>query len=126
MAGADNNLDPYEAPLGPPLIVSARDFDMAELRRAIQKLSTGKAKKDGDIPIEVFKALAMEPDMSLGWLLNLCNHCWQNKTLPSECSTASVAMRFKKGGPADPNNYRPICLLLKYCMQAFRIASRVL
>ena len=44
------------------------------------------------------------------WLLDLCNHCWHTKTVPEEWSTASVAMLFKKGDPADPNNYRPICL----------------
>ena len=46
-------------------------------------------------------------------VLQLCNYCWQTwqtKEIPTEWSTASVAMLFKKGDPADPNNYRPICL----------------
>ena len=81
-----------------------------ELRQAINKMAGGKATKTNDIPVEIFKALALEPDSSLDWLLNLCNHCWQNKVIPDEWSTASVAMLFKKGDPANANNYRPICL----------------
>ena len=33
-----------------------------------------------------------------------------NPKIPDEWATASVAMLFKKGDPADANNYRPICL----------------
>ena len=98
------------APLGETLPVNVQNFNLAELRKAISKMANGKATKADDIPIEVFKALAVEPDPSLQWLLNLCNHCWQNKVIPHEWSTASVAMLFKKGDPADANNYRPICL----------------
>ena len=73
-------------------------------------MSNGKSTKDGDIPVEIFKALATEPDSNLQWLRGLCNYCWRSRTIPDERSTASVAMMFKKGDPADANNYRPICL----------------
>ena len=53
-------------------------------------MSNGKATKGGDIPVEIFKALATEPDSNLQWLLDLCNYGWQNKTIPDECSTASL------------------------------------
>ena len=96
--------------LGEALPVCRHDFTRAELRQAINKMAGGKATKTTDIPAEIFKALALEPDSSLDWLLNLCNHCWQNKDIPDEWSTASVAMLFKKGDPANANNYRPICL----------------
>ena len=90
--------------------VNPSSFTHAELRFAIKKMASGKATKDDDIPVEIFKALTNEPTSSMQWLLDLCNHCWRTKTVPEEWSTASVAMLFKKGDPADPNNYRPICL----------------
>ena len=70
--------------LGEALPVSRHDFTHAELRQAINKMAGGKATKTNDIPVEIFKALALEPDSSLDWLLNLCNHCWQNKVIPDE------------------------------------------
>ena len=73
-------------------------------------MANGKATKIHDIPIEVFKALALEPDPSLQWLLDLCSHCWRNGVIPDDWSMASVAMLFKKGDPGDPNNYRSTCL----------------
>ena len=73
-------------------------------------VSIGKATKPHDIPIEVFKALAVEPDSALQRLLDLCNHCLQNGVIPGDWAMASAAMLFEKGDPADPNNYRPICL----------------
>ena len=90
-------------------------------------MSNGKATKDGDIPVEIFKALATEPDSNLQWLLDLCNYCWRNRTIPDEWSTASVAMMFKKGDPADANNYRPICLQsIAYKLFASLIKERFL
>ena len=61
------------------------------------QMASGKATKTDDIPVEVFKFLAMEPNSSLQWLLDLCNHCWRATVVPDEWSTASVAMLFKKG-----------------------------
>ena len=59
--------------------------------------------------------------------MKLCNHCCQTKTVPTEWSTASVAMLFKKGDPADPNNYRPICLLsIAYKLFASLLKQRLL
>ena len=47
--------------------------------------------------------------------------------MPTEWSTASVAMLFKKGDPADPNNYRPICLLsIAYKLFASLLKQRLL
>ena len=56
------------------LPVSNNGFGRHELRLAIKGMSIGKATKIYDIPIEIFKALAIQPDTSLQPLLDLCNH----------------------------------------------------
>lgn len=113
--------------LGPPLCVNLDDFTHRELRKAISCMSSGKATKDFDVPVEIFKALALEPDEALQWLLDLCNKCWHCNRIPDEWSTSSVAMLFKKGDPADPNNYRPICLLtIAYKLFASLVKQRLL
>ena len=38
-------------------------------------------------------------------------HAILKNTAPPECSHALLALLFKKGGPRDPQNYRPICLI---------------
>ena len=121
-------LIPEQRPnLGDVFHVSRSDFNHTELRKAISKMASGKATKTDDIPVEVFKFLAMEPNSSLQWLLDLCNHCWRATVVPDEWSTASVAMLFKKGDPADPNNYRPICLQsIAYKLFASLIKQRLL
>ena len=106
---ADNLGSRRQSLLRPSASRATCNFSMTELWKAIGKMSNGKATKNGDVPAEVFKALSVELGSSLQWLLQLCNYCWQTK-IPTEWSTASVAMLFKKGDPADPNNYRPICL----------------
>ena len=116
-----------EAPLGEPLDVNWCNFSYAELRKVIKQMANGKATKPHDIPIEVFKALAMEPDSALQWLLDLCNHCLQNGVIPGDWAMASVAMLFKKGDPADPNNHRPICLQsIAYKLFASLLKQRLL
>ena len=114
-------------PLGDTLQINENDFTHHELRYVIQQASSGKSTKVHDVPTEVFKALAKEPDSSLQWMLDLCNHCLRSKTIPDEWSTSSVAMLFKKGDPADANNYRPICLLsIAYKLFASLLKQRLL
>ena len=100
-----------DPPLNDPMPISCDSFVMPELRKAIGKMSSGKATKKDDIPIECFKALAAEGDEYLEWLLSFCNRCWESKSVPQSWSTASVALLYKKGPPGMCENYRPICLL---------------
>ena len=93
-----------------PLPVSLEPFAHPELRKAIRKMRNGKAAKPDDVRVEFFKALADEPGPVLDWLLDFCNGCWQSKRIPAEWANACVSMIFKKGDPADCNNYRPICI----------------
>ena len=81
-----------EAPLREALPVKTDPFTELELRKAIQKLSSGKAVKEGDVPVEVFKALSLEVGTPLKWLLDFFNDCWANKEVPTDWSSALVAL----------------------------------
>ena len=109
------------------LPINCEPFTLTELRKAIAKMGSGKATVDKDVPIECFKALAQEGDCYLQWLLSFCNDCWLNKSVPSEWSTASVALIYKKGDPSSCDNYRPICLLvIAYKLFAWMLKERIL
>ena len=86
-------------------------FRAAELKHAVKRMKSGKAVKSGDVPVECFKAMAAQDDDSFKILLDICNRSWEDKAIPEEWATASVALIFKKGDPAECENYRPICLL---------------
>ena len=96
--------------LHPLLPVDVSPFSDRELRKALQRMRSGKAAKPDDIPAEMLKALADEPGQ-LDWLLDFCNECWAQKHLPDDWLVAMVALIYKKGDPAICDNYRPICLI---------------
>ena len=64
----------------PPLFlhlpVNEQSFTESELRKAIMGLSSGKAARKGDVPIEVFKAMADTPGSMLTEFLDFCNKCF--------------------------------------------------
>ena len=74
-------------------------------------MKSGKAAKEGDIPVECFKALATEDGQNLQWILSFCTACWEAKALPEAWRTSAVSLIFKKGDPAECDNYRPISLI---------------
>ena len=90
--------------------VNMQPFSYIELRKAITKMKSGKSCKQGDLPIDYFKALAQCPGQPLRHVLDFCNMCWYRKCVPMEWSVAAVAMLFKKGDSSLPENYRPISL----------------
>ena len=108
-----------DAPLRALLQVETGPFSETELRRAIQKMQSGKATKKGDIPTEFFKAIASETGGHLHWMLELCNHCWTFKEVPLEWSqTAAV--------PADWRSPRPVRSESPVSSLHIRYGSRVL
>ena len=114
-------------PLFPMLAIQEDPFTHTELRRSIFQLSSGKAVRTGDPPIECFKTLALSAGPALQPLLDLYNTCWTLRTVPTDWITARVAMIFKKGDPAQPSNYRPICLTaVAYRIYAGLIKQRLL
>ena len=107
--------------------INCQPFTSDELRKAIRKMSQGKATKPDDIPVECYRALEQEGDKHFDWLLTFCNECWSSKEAPTEWCTASVALIYKKGDPASCDNYRPICLLtVAYKLFAWMLKNRML
>ena len=100
-----------EPALRQTLPVSMEAFSERELRRAIQSARSGKSCQDGDAPVEFFKALAQESGSALRPILDFCNQCWTERSVPDTWSNSVVSAIFKKGDPAECSNYRPICLL---------------
>jgi len=110
-----------------PLAVDEGEFTNKELRVAIQRLSSGKSVRKNDVPIEIFKAMALGEGSFLKDFLDLCNECWHSCSVPGEWMTARVVMIFKKGDPALADNYRPICLTaVAYRIYASLIKQRLL
>ena len=92
----------------------------------LQGLAPNKATKQGDIPSEVFKALLASGSAEMFWVLDFCNRCLEQKTVPQTWSTASMALIFKKGDPAECDNYRPISILcIAYKMFAAMLKNRL-
>jgi hypothetical protein len=102
-------------------------FTHIELRKAIRRLASGKATQHGDLPIEIFKAMANACGETLQTFLDLINMCWCHGSMPRAWVTAKVAMIYKKGDPALCDSYRPICLtLVAYRIYASMIKQRLL
>ena len=113
-------------PLRDPLPIKDGSFEHVELRKAINKLRSGKAYKQDDVPIECLKIFADTGGKRFQWLLDFCNRCWEQKTVPSDWSLAMVSMIFKKGDPSLCDNYRPICILTVACkVFAAMLKSRI-
>ena len=115
-----------EPPLRAELPVSLDPFTMQELEFAVARLAPNKATKQGDIPSEVFKALLASGSAEMLWVLDFCNRCLEQKTVPQTWSTASMALIFKKGDPAECDSYRPISILcIAYKMFAAMLKNRL-
>ena len=64
----------------------------AEFRSAIKNLPSGKATRDGDIPVECFKALVERPGAALKPLLDLFNECMDHQAVSREWLAARIVM----------------------------------
>ena len=95
--------------LGSTLQTCSGEIQAEELRAAVKQLKSGKAAVQ--VPAEYLKAV-LDTDLSCGgWLLTLMRLCWSTKTTPKSWHIAEVIPVYKKGNPADCNNYRPISLV---------------
>ena len=66
------------------LAVEMGPFSERELHAAIRGLKSGKATRDGDICIEVFKTFAQLPGPALKAFLDLFNECLSSQCFPEE------------------------------------------
>ena len=117
-----------EAPLHPPLPVDMNPITLTELRTAARKLKVGKSPGPDEKPIEYWKVvLNNASSVGANWLLSFCNMVWSRKVVPDEWHLQRVTLIYKKGDPADCNNYRPICLLqAAYKLFAMILLQRLL
>ena len=74
------------------LPVKCGPISEAELTKAINALAAGKSFREGDVPIECFKAVAAEGGVAFCWLLDICNQCWAETAFPPDWLLAAVAM----------------------------------
>ena len=101
-----------DSPMFPELDVELGPITLDELRTAARLMKSGKASGPDGKPIEYWKTvLSSGTSLCTAFLLNFCNNIWSRKTVPNDWHLQSVALLFKKGDPADPGNYRPVCLL---------------
>ena len=116
-----------EPPLHTELEVELGPFCHVELRKAIRKLKNGKATRQGDISIEIIKALAEEAGQALSLFLGLFNTCLATQCFPEEWVLSRVVMIFKKKDPALCDNYRLISVLsIAYKIFASMLKQRLL
>ena len=80
-----------------------------ESRKAVQQLSSGKAKGADAIPAEVYKAVGLPMAEKLTELF----HCmWRKEAIPQEFKNASIIHLYtRKGNPQVCDNRRGISLL---------------
>ncbi len=81
-----------------------------EVQAAVQRLKTGKAVVE--VSAEVLKAICERMDGSGAcWLTKVMQLCWDTKSTPTRWHLAQVRCVYKKGDPANCDNYRPISLV---------------
>jgi hypothetical protein len=97
-------------PLGPVIPSCEGQITPEELRIAIKQLKLHRAAVQ--VPAEFLRALLDAGEIHEdSWLLKLMRECWQSKTTPTEWHVSKVVPIYKKGDPANCDNYRPISLV---------------
>ena len=96
---------------GDELEVNTGAFTGHELRIALGKFSRGKSPGSDGVPIEIWQALVKSPD-SMRKLLDLCNECWNAKSIPKSWAHASIVTLFKKGDTSLPTILQYPCSTL--------------
>ena len=84
-------------------------FTENELVRAIKTLKSGKCQDSAGIKAEMLKNTG---DSTRRVLLELFNSVLQGTSeTPKSWRLSVVKVLYKSGDPADPKNYRPICII---------------
>ena len=79
-----------------------------EVRRAINRLKSGKAAGVDEIRPELLKALGGD---GIDWLTRVFQVAWDSGEAPADWQTGVVIPIFKKGDKTECGNYRGITLL---------------
>lgn len=76
-----------------------------EIRKRITEAKANKAAGPDGIPMDVLKH---RHDSNVEAITYVPNGWWRREELPAEANLAEVVSIFKKGGPGNLDNYRPI------------------
>lgn len=85
-------------------------FSIDELSKAISKAGNGKAAGPNEIPVEIYKAIIKDPDLS-HILLSSINSIWSRASLPEDWTNNLMKVLYKKGDKHLLSNYRGITLV---------------
>ena len=107
--------EPVQGPERAPLHDTVADIEtgpitLEEVEAALIGQKRGRASGIDAIPMELWQALNEHPEAMLQ-LHSIIARCWEEKSIPSEWSLASVVCLHKKGPTSEVANYRPISLL---------------
>eukprot|EP00959_Pyramimonas_sp_CCMP1952_P109559 2291834-Pyramimonas_sp.AAC.1 len=97
-----------------------------EVHRAARALKPGKAGGLDDLPPEFWRTATEDGSTALSWVTRFCNIVWESGQVPDDWHKSRVRMIYKKGDPAECDNYRPISLLpIGYKMFAIVLLRRL-
>lgn len=99
-----------------PLLASRRSCRRRQGKRSCRSENRYRLRwfrQRGDVVLQRFSPIVLTSAEML-WVLDFCNRCLE-QTAPQTWSTASMALNFKNGDPADCDNYRPISILCTAC-----------
>ena len=97
----------------------AQTISKEEVKKAIQKMKTGKASGPSEVSIELIKALGKEGEE---YMSSLLKEIWENEEMPDEWRKSVIVPIFKKGDVLECGNYRGIKLM----EHGLKIMERVL
>ena len=95
------------------------EFTEEEVERAIKRMKRHKAQGVDGITSDIIK---LGGPIVLTYLTNIFNNILKTKQIPDSWYEAKIVILFKKGGPKDIKNYRPISLL----SYSYKIFTRLL
>jgi hypothetical protein len=97
-----------------------RPISLAEITKAINSTTPGKAPGPDGLTIELYQAYAQPISTTL---LEFYNDCYAQGLLPPSMNSATIKLIYKeKGSRSSPSNYRPISLL----QTDFKIIAKVI
>ena len=91
-----------------PKAFSFKYFNVEDVKREINNISSKKAAPKGDIPVKILK---WNSDIIAPVLTECYNQNIKNSTFPNELKNADISPVYKKKDRHDESNYRPVSIL---------------
>ena len=91
-----------------PKVFLFKYFNVEDVKREINNISSKKATPKGDIPVKILK---WNFDIIAPVLTECYNQNIKNSTFPNELKKADISSVYKKKDRHDKSNYRPVSFL---------------